>query len=62
MEPSKRCARCNKPIWDADYVSIWDGMLDAYEHIHGQCFERENQQRIDNLCEDAMTMETDFYR
>ena len=41
MEPSKRCARCNKPIWDADYVSLYDAFMERDEDIHSACYKAQ---------------------
>ena len=57
MKTTKRCACCNKPIWDHDYVTIYDPYMDADEHIHGQCYEAERLEIQDKLAEDAAQMD-----
>jgi len=61
MKPTKRCASCSRPIWDHDYVSIYDPYMDTDEHIHSQCYEAERLKEQDTEAEAAMVMETDFY-
>jgi hypothetical protein len=62
MKPTKRCDSCNKPIWDHDYIIIYDPYMEMEINIHGQCFEAERLLQHDAEAEAAMVMETDFHR
>ena len=62
MKPTKRCDRCNKPIWDHDYVSIHDSFMEHEAHIHSCCFEKENAERIEAEVDAAIKFfETDHF-
>lgn len=51
MKPSKRCARCNKPIRDHDYVSVHDSFMECDEHIHNHCYKAQITDFIENEIE-----------
>lgn len=62
MKSTKRCDNCGKPIWDHDYISIYDPYMDAEVHIHGQCYEEEHEARSDAEVEAASRFfDTDFF-
>ena len=59
MKPSKRCNLCSKPIWDHDYVSTRDPYMDHTVHVHSCCYQEDNQRTMDDMLEDARTMDID---
>ncbi len=57
MKPTKRCACCNKPIWDHGYVTVRDSLMETDNHIHSQCHERERTERMEYERDLAMLRE-----
>ena len=61
MNKHVHCHECGKPIWDVDFITVWDGYMDEELIFHSQCYETETLKKLDAEVEAAEAFfNTDF--